>query len=366
MSGLNELLRRILFLPPQASTFARSIDTLHYFVITTTMVASGLCGLTALLFYIRYRRRQERQRTTYVTASWRFEAVAVTVPLTFFLVWWVIGFRQFVAMETPPANAMTVYAMGKQWMWKFSYSGGPNSIGTLHVPAHRPVRVLLTSRDVIHSFYVPAFRIKKDVLPGRYTELWFEAVAAGHYQIFCAEMCGIGHSAMLGEVVVHEAAEFEDWLANERRGLAAQQDAGHGGAGPGDADLLEQGRVAATEAGCLKCHTVDGAPHIGPTWLDLYRRKETMTTGEVIEADERYLTESMMDPLAHIVAGYNPVMPTYQGRLAAPEAAAILEYIKSLRSAEGGRINAGRPVYDPTRAVSPTIYPLPPAAKEQK
>jgi cytochrome c oxidase subunit 2 len=240
--------------------------------------------------------------------------------------------------------------MGKQWMWKFAYPGGPSGIEALHVPAGRPVRLLITSRDVIHSFFVPAFRMKQDAIPGRYTEQWFEAIEPGRYPIQCAELCGMGHSFMLGEVIVHPAAEFDDWMTAQREGLGDRRDMSRSPSVPPVADLVEEGRRVATDAGCLKCHSVDGTPHIGPTWLGMYRRPEKMSDGSTLVADEAYLTKSMMDPMAQLVAGYAPIMPTYQGRLAPAEIGALLEYIKSLRPPEGVPAESKGPVYEPARA----------------
>jgi cytochrome c oxidase subunit 2 len=345
---MNDLLRRMLFLPEQASSVAAGLDRLHYFVIITTMIASTACGLGALFLYVRFRRRPGNDRTPNVQPPPWFEPGTISVTLGLFLVWWALGYRDFIEMTTPPPNTFDVYVTGKQWMWKFSYPGGPNSIESLHVPAHRPVRLLMTSRDVIHSFYVPAFRLKQDVLPGRFTQMWFDAVKPGSYEIFCAEMCGIGHSAMLGTVVVHEPADFDNWLAGQRRGLfASRQDVGETPAVPAVASLPEQGARVAAEAGCLKCHSTDGSAHIGPTFLDLYLRREKMQSGEIVTADDAYLTESIMDPLARIVAGFPPVMPTYQGRLSPPEIAALLEYVRSLHTVGPARVESRGPVFAP-------------------
>ena len=330
---MNELLRRMLFLPEQGSTFAKDVDQLHYFVIITTMVASAAVGLTALIFFWRFRRKTKNQATPIVVPSIGLEVAFVTVPLVFFLTWFVIGFRDFVRYQNPPANAMDVYVMGKQWMWKFAYPDGPNSIGVLHVPAGRPVRLLITSRDVLHSFFVPGFRIKTDAVPGRYSQAWFTATTPGRYQVLCAEYCGAQHSKMWAEVVVLAPEAFDDWLKEQQRGLVSRQDV------LADADLVsvrgnleEQGKRVAMEQGCLKCHSINGDPHIAPTWLDLYQRKTQLQTGTTLIADEAYLTESMMDPRAKIVAGYQPVMPSYQGKLTGPDSAALVAYIKSLRS----------------------------------
>lgn len=346
---MNELMRTILWLPEQASTFARPVDELHYFVITVTMISSLAVGLLAFGFFFKYRQLRPRQSTAYVVPSVKFELAVVVVPLVFFLAWFVQGYRDYIWYVTPPKGTMDVYVMGKKWMWKFAYPDGPNAVGTLHVPAHRPVRLLLTSRDVIHSFFVPDFRLKMDVLPGRYTEAWFEATKPGRYQILCTEYCGTWHSQMWGEVVVMEPAAFDEWMVHQRAGLADRVDTG-GDDGPSfRGTLVEYGKRVAMAQGCLKCHSLDGDPHIGPTWLDLYRRRETLETGEVLIADEAYLTDSMIDPRAKIVKGYKPVMPTYKGKLSAPEAAALVEFIKSLRSQNLDNVPSKEATYEPAR-----------------
>lgn len=345
---MNDLMRRLLWLPDQASTFAPSVDHLHYFVITVTMLASVATGLLAFGFLFIYRERKANQSTPVIEPSVRFELGVIGVPLFFFLVWFVQGYGDYVWYTTPPANTTDIYVMGKKWMWKFAYgSEGPNAIGTLHVPANRPVRLLMTSRDVIHSFYVPDFRIKQDVLPGRYTQTWFEATKPGRYQILCAEYCGTWHSQMWGEIVVMDGPEYDEWLLKQRQGLSERVDTG-GDDGPSfHGTLVEYGKKIAMAQGCLKCHTVTGEPHIGPTWLDLYRRRETLEDGSQVVADEAYLTDSMIDPRAKIVKGFKPVMPTYKGRLAAPEAAALVEFIKSLRSTSLENVPSKEAVYEP-------------------
>jgi cytochrome c oxidase subunit 2 len=344
---VNDLMRRMLFLPEQASTFAKPVDYLHYFVITVTMVVSVAVGLMAFAFFFKYRQRRPGQSTPLVIPSVKFEVVVIGVPLFFFLLWFVQGYKDYIWYASPPKNAMDIYVMGKKWMWKFAYPDGPNAIGTIHVPANRPVRMLMTSRDVIHSFYVPDFRIKQDVLPGRYTETWFEANKPGRYQILCAEYCGTWHSQMWGEVVVMPPAEFDAWLAEEKRGLSQRVDTG-GDDGPGfRGSLVEYGQRIAVAQGCLKCHSMDGEPHIGPTWLDLYLRRETLDNGQTVIADEAYLTDSMIDPRGKIVRGFKPVMPTYKGKLAAPEAAALVEFIKSLRSPNVQNVPSKEAVYEP-------------------
>jgi cytochrome c oxidase subunit 2 len=347
---MNEFMRRLLFLPEQASTVAPAVDHLHYFVITTTFIASAIIGLGALGLFIRYRRRSEIDTTPKITPPAWLEVIIIGLPFAFFILWFFIGFAQFIRITTPPPGSMDIYVMGKQWMWKFAYPDGPNSIGTLRVPMGRPVRLVMTSRDVIHSFYVPAFRIKQDVIPGRYTQTWFQATQTGTFPVYCAEFCGTDHSLMHGEIVVVRQEEFDDWLSEQRRALSSRQDMAPTSieTTPPLESMAEQGQRLAAQFACLKCHTVDGTPHIGPTWLDLYHRQEKLSNGSMILVDEGYMTESMMDPQAKIVAGFGPVMPTFQGRLTAPEAAAIIEYIKTLRSpANVAGEPAKGPAYEP-------------------
>jgi cytochrome c oxidase subunit II len=346
---MNELLDNTLFLPERASTFAERVDTLHYFVVGVTMLSSLAVGTAAVFFFFRYRKRKPAQTTEYVVPSVKTEFLFVSLPLIFFLTWFVIGFRDFVFVTTPPKDAMDVYVMGKQWMWKFSYPEGPNGVNVLHVPANRPVRLLLTSRDVIHSFFVPAFRIKMDAVPGRYTQTWFEATKPGTYQILCTEYCGLSHSKMWGEVVVLSAEDWDAWVREQREGaLQNRQDAlADKSLVPHTASMAEQGQELSGTQGCFKCHTSNGEPHIGPTFLGMYGRTETLQDGQTILVDEAYITQSMMDPGAHLVTGYPNVMPTYQGKLTGPQSAAIVEYIKSLRTPDI-RTGASRgPVYEP-------------------
>ena len=347
---MNEFFRKLLFLPEQASTIALGIDQLHYFVATATMLMSVGVGLASVLFFVLYRRKSLHQTTPHIEPTYLFEAGIVGVPLALFLLWFAIGFKQFVEMENPPADSMDVYVSSKKWMWKFNYPEGPNSVNVLRVPAGRPVRLLMTSQDVIHSFYVPEFRVKRDVNPGRYTQVWFQATTPGRYQILCAEYCGAGHSIMRGEVVVMKSEEYEAWLQNLKRGpLATRQDGTNLPIEQVAAvtSLTEQGKRIAAEAGCLKCHSINGERHIGPSWLDSWGAKRKLKSGETITVDEGYMTESIMDPQAKIVEGYDAVMPSYQGKLAGPEIAALVEYMKSLQSDSVRNAAPEGPVYAP-------------------
>jgi cytochrome c oxidase subunit 2 len=346
---MNELLRRLLFLPPQASAASAGVDHLHYFVILTTILTSSVAGVLAVYFMARYRRRRPHQPTPHLEAPRWLEAMFVVVPLSFFLLWFRIGFGQFVAATSPPADAMDVYVTGKQWMWKFAYPDGPNGLEVLRVPEGRPVRLLLTSRDVIHGFFVPAFRLKQDALPGRYTQAWFVATVPGIYPVYCSQYCGTSHSTMRAAIEVMDAAAFDRWRDEERRGPAPERDTALGDpeARPRASDMVVVGRRLAESQGCLKCHSVDGSPHIGPTFRDLYRRTVNLADGTTVVADEAYLTESMMDPRAKQVAGFALTMPPFAGKLGAGETAALVEYIKSLRTSVVPPPVEG-PVYAPT------------------
>jgi cytochrome c oxidase subunit 2 len=357
---MNELMRRLLFLPPQASTFAVPIDWFHFVVIGITMLGATGVAITTLLFMWRYRRLRDGDATPQTHARLRQEIFIAGSLLTMFLAWWVVGFRQYVAMEMPPEGATEVYVTAKQWMWKFAMPGGRRSISVLTVPVGRPVKLVMTSRDVIHSFFVPAFRIKQDVIPGRYTTVWFEATEPGTYDIFCTEYCGVSHSRMRGVVVALSQPDYDAWLARtqEQVQLAGEDFENAGGAGePSGGDLVELGRKVASRKQCFACHAIDGQRHIGPSWRGLYRAPIPLADGRTMIADEAYLTRSMMDPASEVHAGYKPVMPTYQGILEAPEAAAIVEFIKSLRELDEEKPEVQLPTIDDA-GVQPSDAPV--------
>ena len=311
---MNELLRRMLALPPQASSVARGIDTLHYVVIGTAFAVAAASFVLLVIFLVKYRERPDRPRRRVSRIPPRYEIALAAGTLVVFLAFWLVGFAQYRELRSPPPGALRVYLVAKQWMWEAVYPDGVSVQDDLRVPVGQPVVLLMTSRDVIHSFYVPSFRVKQDVLPGRITELWFTATAPGEYDILCAEYCGTGHSRMRGRVIALAPPAFEAWLT------------GH------DApDLASLGERLAAEKGCLRCHTVDGTPHLGPTWRHLYRAQIPLAGGTSVVADEAYLTESMMDPLAKIRVGFVPIMPSYLGQLSAGDVAAIVEYIRSLK-----------------------------------
>ncbi len=272
LGAASNLFHGLLMMPEQASTMAPRIDALQFlefaFLWVIAAVTLGAGGWLAW----RYHRRAPLAPDTVtpeIRAPLWLEGVFAGVLLVAFLVFWVIGYRQYVDASLPPAGAMEVYVTGKQWMWKFAYADGPTSAGTLYVPLGRPVRLMLTSRDVIHSLFVPAFRLKQDAVPGRYTSIWFTATRLGRYDILCAEFCGAGHSRMWGEVVVLPEAEFERWLSGARPQTAtgpvgeSPLTAPAAREGGGRGRLAVRGVRIAGAAGCLRCHTLDGGPTSG-------------------------------------------------------------------------------------------------------
>jgi cytochrome c oxidase subunit 2 len=230
------------------------------------------------------------------------------------------GFTGYLDLQTPPANAYEVQVLGQKWKWLFTY---PNGVvdDNLHVPPAEPVRLVMTSQDVIHSLYVPDFRIKRDALPGRYERQWFEAPEPGEYQLFCAEYCGTSHSGMIAKVIVHRSRpEFEAWLAEAGNFLDKLP----------PEKLWEGGQKLYNQRGCKQCHSVDGVSGIGPSFKGIWGHNQPLKGGGSVVVEENYVRESIVNPQAKIVAGYEPVMPTYQGRLKDKEITAIIEYLKTL------------------------------------
>jgi cytochrome c oxidase subunit 2 len=253
-----------------------------------------------------------------VSSGLALELAWTLIPLGLAMGIFVWGASLYFSMGAAPAEAIDIYVVAKQWMWKFQHLEGQREVNELHVPAGRAVRLTLTSEDVIHSFYVPEFRVKADVLPGRYTTAWFNATRAGRYRLFCAEYCGTKHSGMAGWIIVMEPAEFQVWL----------------GGGAGQEPLAATGQKLFGDRGCASCHRSD-AEGRGPVLDGLFGRAVTLATGEVVTADEGYIRESILNPGAKIVGGFQPIMPTFQGLLNEEQLLQLMEYIKSLGAKPG-------------------------------
>ena len=301
--------------PEQASTLAPRVDALLYYLLAVATFFTLLIFGSLVVFAIRYRRRPGNEVAEQVRGSNTLEIAWTVIPLLLCMVMYVWGAQLYFAHATPPPDALEVWSVGKQWMWKFQHLSGPREINELHIPVGQSVKVLMTSQDVIHSLFVPAFRVKQDVLPGRYTQLWFQATKPGTYHLFCAEYCGTLHSGMIGEVVAMEPADFQRWLS------------GGGGAPPAVA-----GEKLFTDLGCVTCHR--GAQPRCPDLTGLFGRTVTLADGRTLTADEGYIRESILDPGAKIVAGYQNIMPTYQGLASEEGVLQLMAYIKSLQPTE--------------------------------
>jgi len=307
-----------LGLPAQASTFAIRVDHLFYAVTAVTTAVGIAVFVMLVILGIRYRAgssapRAENIPAVQARARRRIEAAWILIPLSLFVATFVWSARVYVERATPPAEAMELFIVARQWTWKLQHPGGQREIDEMHVPRGSPVKVVMTSEDVIHSFFVPAFRLKQDVLPGRYTEMWFTATETGRFHLFCAEYCGTDHSRMHGEVVVMEPAEFSRWLQAHR----------------GASDMASRGEALFREYGCSGCHGRNASVH-APSLAGLYGKPVPLADGTIVIADERYLRDSVLLPAKEIAAGYEPIMPSFAGRISEDEILALIAYIKEL------------------------------------
>jgi len=311
---MNEL--RKLLLPPPSSEYASQVDQLYLFLV---LVAGFFFILIAVLvgyFVWRYRRRAPEERTPHLTHNFKLELLWSAIPTVIVLIIFIWGLHGYIAASVSPGEPLEIQVTARRWIWQFEYPDGTRVLNELHVPVGRKVRLVMSSEDVIHSFYVPAFRIKMDVLPGRYTEAWFAATTEGQYTLFCAEYCGRGHSDMMGKIYVESEEAFRKWL--EQGDQTVQQ-----------MPLAELGAMLYESRGCSVCHSLDGTRREGPSFKGLYRSQVRLASGETVVADENYLRESILQPQAKLVAGYPAVMPTFQGLLNERELRALIEFIKA-------------------------------------
>lgn len=306
------------WLPEQASTVASQVDALFFFLVAVSVFFAGVIFLLVAVFAMKYRRKTEDERPRAIHGSLVLEGLWTVIPLGIALAIFVWGAYLYFVISHPPAAAMEVYVVGKQWMWKLQHPTGPQEINELHVPVNRPVKLTMTSEDVIHSFYVPAFRIKADVVPGRYTTAWFEATKTGEYHLFCAEYCGTSHAVMGGRIVVMEPADYERWLTG----------------GVAEESLPAAGERLFARLGCTTCHRADGSGR-GPSLVGRFGKPEKLASGETVVIDEGYVRESIVNPQARLVAGYPPIMPTFKGLVTEDGLLQLLAYIKSLKTADG-------------------------------
>lgn len=307
--------------PEQASTFAPQVDALYFFSLAVT--AFFTLGIFAAVIYlfVRYRRRSEHEYGDPIHGSVALEIIWSVIPFIITMVLFVWGAQVFMVGMTNPEDAREYLATGKQWMWKFQHPEGHREINTLHVPVGEKIKLTMTSEDVIHSFFVPAFRVKQDVLPGRYTQVWFEATKPGAYHLFCTEYCGAEHSQMIGTVYVMEPDEYQDWLSG-----------GIVGSSP-----VASGQELFAQYACNTCHEQDGNRR-GPSLHEISGAEVRLADGRTVARDENYLRESILNPAAKLVEGYPNLMPTYQGQISEEGVGHLIAYIKSLDDAHGQEV----------------------------
>jgi cytochrome c oxidase subunit 2 len=304
---------RLPLFPEQASSIAPDVDHLTLFLLAVAIFFTVLIFSSIFYFAIRYRRRSDQELPHVQHGGMALEIVWSVIPFGITMVMFTWGASLYFKESRPPDNAMPIYVVGKQWMWKTEHMEGQREINELHVPVGRPVKLTMTSEDVIHSFYVPAFRLKQDVVPGKYSTLWFTPTKAGKYHLFCAEYCGTRHSGMIGWIYVMEPQDYQDWLN------------GH----PPPATLAEGGEKLFNGMGCPTCHKADGTGRC-PSLLGLFGKTVQLAGGNTVVADEAYIRESILQPAAKIVAGYGAAMPTYQGQTTEDDILQLIEYIKWL------------------------------------
>ena len=325
----------IQFWPDHASNFAWQVDTIYLVLIALSVLFSVPIIFLIIYFGYKYRRGANVDRAMSHTSNW-MEWTAIGGMLCLIVPIFVWSANLYFDMFNPPPGALEIYVVGQQWMWKMQHPTGQREINQLHVPAGRPIKLIMTSEDVLHSFYVPAFRVKHDVIPGRYTSLWFQATKAGSFHLFCAEYCGLEHSGMIGEVIVMEPADYQAWLSGSGQAQA-------GGAQPSGAQpsgsMADSGQQLFQQHGCVSCHIAGGGGP-GPSLAGVYGSQVQLEGGQTVTADDAYIRESILNPSAKVVRGYQPIMPSFQGQVHEQEILELIAYIKSL-GGQGG--NAAAP-----------------------
>jgi cytochrome c oxidase subunit 2 len=299
--------------PERASTIANEVDALYFFLVGLSVVMSVLIATLVVGFAVKFHRRHKDDVGAQVHGGLVLELAWTFVPFLITLVIFFWGAKVYFVMASPPEETLNIYVVGKQWMWKVQHTAGQREINQLHVPVGRPVKLIMTSEDVIHNFSIPAMRVKADVIPGRFVQIWFEPTRPGTYQVFCAEYCGTRHSGMIGQVVVMEAMAYQTWLS--------------GGAAEGS--LASTGAKLFEDLACNSCHRPDSRGR-GPVLRNVFAHPVQLHDGTVVTADENYLRESILTPAVKVTAGYQPVMPAFQGLVSEEQLLALIEYVKSL------------------------------------
>ena len=313
---MNQTSQSLPFFPESASTISGEVDLL--FIVWSVISAFFTLLIAGLIIYFmaRYRRRHPEEVGANERAAMWLEVGWSVVPLIIMLAMFVWGTRVFFKMYRPPADAVEYTSIGKQWMWKFQHPSGQREINTLHIPVGQPIKLNLTSEDVIHSFFVPEFRVKQDAIPGRYTSVWFEATKPGVYKLFCTEYCGGEHSKMIGSVIAMDAREYEAWLAGGTAGKS----------------MVASGAELFQSLACDTCHRAEATGRLarGPVLDEVYGSQVQLADGRTLVADDNYIRESILQPNAKLVAGWEPLMPTFQGQVTEEQLTQLIAYVRSL------------------------------------
>lgn len=327
MSGLGAIAGRLsiamlqggfdsFWMPTEGSTTAHEVDWLFWFIFWIASFFFTVIVVLMVLFVVRYHARPGHKAQETAHHNVPLEITWTVIPLILVIIIFWIGFKSYMDMSTPPPTAYEIRVTARQWQWWFTY---PNGWGDqeLHAPKGIPVKLVMTSEDVIHSLYIPAFRLKKDVVPGRYTTAWFEADQTGEYYVFCAEYCGMQHSGMISRVVIQEPQDYLDWLAKAESFYD-------------EMSPVDAGKEMLGKYGCVQCHHTDGSAGTGPHLNDVFGSQVKLANGSTIEADENYIRNSILDPGSQVVSGFQPVMPTFQGKIKDKEIDWIIAYLKSI------------------------------------
>ena len=328
----------IPLVPESASTVSWKVDALYFYLSGVTLFFALLISAVLIFFVIRYRRRTPYEIPRPIAGSHKLETLWTVIPFLIAMTMFAWGARVYFDQYKPPSNAIEIYVVGKQWMWKLQHATGQREINELHVPVNRKIKLIMTSEDVIHDFFVPAFRTKADVVPGRYQTLWFEATKPGTYHLFCAEYCGMNHSGMTGSVIVMEPREFDDWLSGNTSNITP----------------AAAGQQLFQSLGCASCHGASGEGGRGPTLAGIFGNNQQLESGGTVRVDEAYIRESITNPQAKLVAGFGPIMPTFQGQVSEDQLVQLIAFIKSLHASGQTPTTAASSAPAATPASSPT------------
>ena len=300
--------------PREASTIAPYADALYFFLLAISVAGLAVVGVLLFGFSIRYRQSRNPVATQ-VEGSTLLEATWTIIPLALFLIVFVWGALLYFRIYTPPTNSMNVYIIGKQWMWKAEHPGGQHEINALHVPIGRPVQLTMISQDVFHSFSIPDFRVKREVIPGRYSTVWFQATEPGIYHLFCTQYCGTLHAGMIGEVTAMKPEDYQRWTQTSTSGMS----------------LAQNGERLFAQMGCNACHNGQASAR-GPNLAGVYGARLQLADGSAVTVNEAYLRNSILNPSQNVTAGWAPIMPTYQGQISEDGLIDLVEYIKTLQT----------------------------------